>query len=147
MHAVPQLSCFTQNSQQYNIRGIVRYSSTSTADPTSNSWTITDQCADESSSNLVPVVVENVGDEDVETSLELSLLPAIGGSQLLAFQWTVNTQHYSPNTSEPTILLIKDNQAVSSPSDYSVQEITGANKWVYFIIQSLLPRKSFFDHP
>ncbi|KAG0641401.1 laccase 2 [Tuber brumale] len=138
MRAVPQLSCFTMNSQQYNIRGIVRYNS-STSDPTSSSWSITDQCEEEDFHNLSPIVEDNVGSADSSRDFRLSLSPANTGGTLPAIQWTVNNNHYNPNTSAPTIMLINDNRDVTVPKSYSPTEVTSTDGWTYFVIQSLLP--------
>ncbi|PWW73655.1 laccase 2 [Tuber magnatum] len=137
MRAVPQLSCFTMNSQQYNIRGIVRYDS-STLDPTSSSWSITDQCEEEEEDNLVPIVKDNVGSANSEEDFQLSLSPASTGGKLPAFQWTVNNNHYNPNTSAPTMMPINSYGGVTIPEPYSPTEVTAIDGWTYFIIQSLL---------
>jgi hypothetical protein len=131
MRSVPQLTCLNLNSQQYNIRGIIRYDSTSTTDPTSQSWNIQDQCADEDSKNLVPHVVENVGEpEEGKKGFEVGLAPVIGekGKPFLAFHWTVNSNHYRPNTSAPTTLLIGEDVNSNIPKGYSVTELNFENK-------------------
>ncbi|RPA99061.1 laccase 2 [Choiromyces venosus 120613-1] len=136
MRAVPQLSCFTTNTQQYNIRGIVRYDSTSTADPKSSSWSITDQCQEEDPKNLVPIFEDNVGSAELDKDFQLSLSPASTGGVLPVFQWTVNNNHYNPNTSAPTIMLINSNPKVEVPDSYSPAEVTSTDGWTYFVIQT-----------
>jgi FtsP/CotA-like multicopper oxidase with cupredoxin domain len=55
LRAIPQTAC-SDNDNASNIKGIVRYDSTSTSDPTTSAYTYTDSCDDEDMANLVPYV-------------------------------------------------------------------------------------------
>jgi FtsP/CotA-like multicopper oxidase with cupredoxin domain len=55
LRAIPQTSCSDVDNAD-NVKGIVRYDSTSTSDPTSSAYDYTDSCNDEAMANLVPFV-------------------------------------------------------------------------------------------
>jgi hypothetical protein len=121
MRAVPQQTCLTINKSAFNIQGIIRYDSTSTADPTTSSSISLDQCTDEAASNLVPVISQTVGSAAEQDNFSISLLPNLQDS--LEFQWVVNTDRYNPNTQRPTLSLIQENASTTYPSNYSVTAI------------------------
>ena len=142
IRAVPQLSCLNLNTQAYDIRAIARYNKDSQKDPDTQSFNIQDQCADEDSKNLTPHLKQNVdAPNGAEKRFEVGLAPALGkpGEPPVVFQWTVNINHYQPNSSAPTILEVERDVNVMLPKGYAVTELNSADRWVYFVIQSLLP--------
>lgn len=64
IRAIPQTACSDVESPE-NIKGILRYDSTSTSDPTSSAYDYTDNCDDEAMTDLVPYFAS-----DVEASSE-----------------------------------------------------------------------------
>ena len=143
IRAVPQLSCFNINAQAYNIRGIVRYDKDSQQDPETQSFDFQDKCVEEDSTNLVPYLKKNVDapKDSAETGFEVGLVPVPWkpGKPTTVFQWTVNTNHYQPNSSAPTILEVERDVNVTLPKGYAVTELDSVDQWTYFVIQSLLP--------
>lgn len=53
MRAIPQTSC-SDNDNADNIRGIIRYDSSSTSDPTTTGYDYEDNCNDEAMGSLIP---------------------------------------------------------------------------------------------
>lgn len=111
------------NDNPNNITGIVRYDSSSTADPTTTSdITVGSNCGDEPLASLVPYLAMNVGnysDSDV-TQEDLSF--AIGSY----FTWTINSSSLYMNWSDPTILRIFNNESIW-PTDYNVVPVDVRN--------------------
>jgi hypothetical protein len=99
--------------------GIIRYDSSSTADPTTTSdVTVGTYCGDEPVASLVPYLALDVGnytDADV-TEEALSFLASN------AFTWTINSSSLYLNWSNPTTLRIFNNDSIW-PTDYNVVAI------------------------
>ncbi|CUS13825.1 unnamed protein product [Tuber aestivum] len=138
MRAVPQLSCLPPNPRRYDISGIIRYDY-STLDPTSSPWNTTDQCEEENGKHIAPFFKDDAGSANLEENFQLTLLRTNTSGTVPAFQWIVNDNHYNPNTSAPSIMLINEDRGVIVPKSYSATEVTPIDGWTYFIIQSLLP--------
>jgi hypothetical protein len=104
------------NLNAANITGIIRYDSTSTADPTSTS-TVTEStsCGDEPLTSLVPYLALDVG----------NFSTASVGTESLSFsfpdyfRWTLNGSTLVLDWSQPTTLLVYNNETIW-PTDYNV---------------------------
>lgn len=83
MRAVPQTTC-SENDNSDNIRGIVRYDSSSTTDPTSTGYDIADDCDDMPMASLVPYVALDAGSESTQDELGVSFT-TVGSF----FRWTI----------------------------------------------------------
>jgi hypothetical protein len=83
--AIPQTSC-SSNQNQNGIVAIVRYVGASEVDPTTSAYTYTDSCLDESSSNLVPVVVRSPTTFLSGDVLDVAIAPSNG-----LFFWGINS--------------------------------------------------------
>jgi hypothetical protein len=104
------------NLNPTNITGIVRYDSTSTADPTSTGITVGSNCGDEPLESLVPYLAMNVGNYTEVTEEALSF------AFTNYFTWTINSSSLYLNWSDPTILRIFNNETIW-PTDYNVVPI------------------------
>lgn len=82
MRAIPQTSC-SENDSADNIKGIIRYDSSSTDDPTTSAYTYTDSCDDEDMANLVPYLAV-VADEG---SLAEDSAVTVGKNSASVFKW------------------------------------------------------------
>jgi hypothetical protein len=111
-----QTAC-ASNQNANNITGIVRYDSSSTADPvTTSDISITSNCADEPLSNLIPHLAMNVGNFSEVTQETLSF------DFESYFMWTINTSSLYMNWSDPTTLRVLNNLSVF-PTDYNVVSV------------------------
>lgn len=132
LRAIWQTSCSTNDAAD-NILGIIRYDSSSTADPTTTVGDFEDTCGDEPLASLAPYLNLQVGDAATETELDLDFTI----SNL--FKWTINSTVLNAsslylNWEDPTFLKIHNGDSVF-PANYSVQPITVVDEWVYWIIQ------------
>ncbi|KXH41757.1 multicopper oxidase [Colletotrichum simmondsii] len=129
LRAIPQLTC-SENENTLDIKGIVRYDSTSTADPTSEAHTYMDNCLDESMSNLVPVVALEAGQQTYDDTLTVGLQTV--SSQ---FKWTLNNSTFLSDWDYPTVeQVLEGNETFSTQQN--IVHLDQANVWVHFIIQN-----------
>ena len=84
MRAVPQTTC-SNNNNTADIRGIVRYDSSSSDTPTSTGYDLADDCNDMPMSSLVPYVAADAGTET--SSQELPVSVALNSKNLL--RWSI----------------------------------------------------------
>ncbi|KAF8858876.1 hypothetical protein BDZ45DRAFT_704516 [Acephala macrosclerotiorum] len=125
-------ACST-NDNPDGMTGIVRYDSSSTADPTTTSdVTIGSNCGDEPLANLVPYLAMNVGNisEVTEESLSFTFSSY--------FTWTINSSSLYMNWSDPTIIRIYEDEPIW-PTAYNVVPLTADSndEWTVYVIQDL----------
>ncbi|TDZ26366.1 Laccase-2 [Colletotrichum orbiculare MAFF 240422] len=129
LRAIPQLAC-SENENTLDIKGIVRYDSASTADPTGEVPAYNDTCLDEPMSSLVPVKALEAGQQTYDETLTVGL--QVITSQ---FKWTLNNNTFLSDWGYPTIEQVIDNN-----DNFSVQQnivnLDQANVWVHFIIEN-----------
>jgi FtsP/CotA-like multicopper oxidase with cupredoxin domain len=128
MRAIPQVEC-SDNDSADNIKGIVRYDSTSTSDPTTSAYTYTDSCDDEDISDLVPYLAldaEAVSTEDDEAV-------TVGKASSGLFKWAMAATTFVVEWDNPTLLSVYDNDTSFTTSEHVV-ELDTADEWVYFVI-------------
>ncbi|PQE11037.1 putative Laccase-2 protein [Rutstroemia sp. NJR-2017a BVV2] len=122
-------ACST-NDNAANMTGIVRYDSSSTADPTSTPSTVRGTCADEPVASLVPHLKLDVGNYSiVEEGLSFAFTNY--------FTWTINGSSLLLDWANPTTLKIFNNETVF-PTPYNVValEPDAANDdWVVYVIE------------
>jgi hypothetical protein len=106
------------NGNPANITGIVRYDSSSTADPTTTAVTAERSCGDEPLTSLVPYLAMNVGNFSDNAVIEEALSSTSGG----IFNWTLNSSTLYLNWSDPTTLKIFNHENLW-PTDYNVVPI------------------------
>lgn len=127
LRAIPQESC-SDNGNVNNILGIVRYDSSSTADPTSTAYsTLVDSCLDEASSDLVPYLAMDVGTV-VSQDDELATL---GFGTVI--EWTMNAVSFVSEWDYPTTLAIADGNDTWTSAEH-VWSLPNADEWVMMII-------------
>jgi FtsP/CotA-like multicopper oxidase with cupredoxin domain len=125
-------ACST-NDNPDDMTGIIRYDSSSTADPTTTSdVTIGSNCGDEPLANLVPYLALNVG--DISEVTEESLSFAFSSY----FTWTINSSSLYMNWSDPTIIRVYEDQPIW-PTTYNVVPLTADSddEWTVYVIQDL----------
>lgn len=137
LRAIPQEAC-SETSAVDNVKGIIRYDSSSTADPTTSAYSYTDSCADEDSSNLVPYLPLNASDtytygEDEEVAVQVT------DNALL---WTMNKTSFRTQWENPTLMQVA-NDSTSFTAKQHVIQLPQANQWVSFVIHSPFAQ----DHP
>jgi FtsP/CotA-like multicopper oxidase with cupredoxin domain len=130
MRAVPQVTC-SNNDNTDDIKGIVRYDSTSTDDPTTTAYTATDNCDGESYSNLVPYLSKTVGSSSSDDDLPVSI--ATTDSK---FYWYINDTSMYLNWSNPTIEYILDNDTTYGNQTNVITFDDTADEWAYFVIST-----------
>lgn len=107
-------SACSLNLNSDSMTGIVRYDSSSTADPTSNSTvTASTSCGDEPLESLVPYLALDVG--DISTVADESLDFVFGSY----FTWTLNGSSLLLDWASPTLQKITNGDSVF-PTDYNV---------------------------
>lgn len=125
MRAIP---C-SKNANEHNIRGIIRYDASSTDDPESRAWGQTvSVCEDEDSSNFVPYLSLDAGEEDYQVLLNVML-------KTNPFRWYINDTTMAVEWDNPTLKQIYLNQTDWEPRE-AVYELTTANEWAYIIVHS-----------
>ncbi|KAL4959704.1 oxidoreductase tpcJ [Aspergillus stella-maris] len=134
MRVLYQTACNGLSIDNDDIRGILRYDSSSTAEPTSTQWeSITNSCGDEPYASLVPYVHKTVGKSSTQKNLNVAWyydLPE------LYFHWTLNTKALTINWSHPTNAMIHANESIF-PTEYNIYEIPNPGQWTYWVIQDL----------
>lgn len=129
MRAIPQEAC-SDNDNVDNILGIVRYDSSSTADPTTTAYTdIIDSCADEDASNLAPYLAIDVG-AVVDTDTEEAGLGGTGTT----IKWAMNSISFVSEWNYPSVKAIAEGNT-SWTTDEHVWSLPTANEWVMMIIE------------
>jgi FtsP/CotA-like multicopper oxidase with cupredoxin domain len=138
MRAIPQLTC-SNNADPDNIRGIIRYSSSSTADPVSEPWDQIDSCNDELLSNLVPHLSQTVVDPTTDNS-DMTVSVFASGT---VFKWKIGVDSMLVQWAEPSLLQIDNaatnNESAVFESEEAVYQLPDANQWVYFVIETQVP--------
>ncbi|KZF22459.1 multicopper oxidase [Xylona heveae TC161] len=130
LRAIPQTACsYTDNVD--NIKGIVRYDSSSTADPTTTAYDMPNDCNDEPAASLVPYVALNVGPDSSPEDLNVT---SFFTSDNL-FRWAINNVSMALNWQNPTLLQVYDGVSNFTANE-SVVEVNGVNEWVYTVIET-----------
>jgi FtsP/CotA-like multicopper oxidase with cupredoxin domain len=129
IRAIPQTFC-SDNDNADDIKGILRYDATSTADPTSTAYSYIDDCDGEAMSDLVPYVALNAG--AVTTNDEEAITVGKSGS---VFKWFMAATTFAVEWADPTLLQIYNGDSNWTTSSHVVQ-VDNANEWVYFIIET-----------
>lgn len=106
-------ACST-NGDPDGMTGILRYDSSSTADPTTtSSVTATATCGDEDSTNLVPYLSLDVGTMLAPNEQDLSFVFDD------YFKWTLNGSSLLLDWADPTLVMVNNGDSIF-PTDYNV---------------------------
>jgi FtsP/CotA-like multicopper oxidase with cupredoxin domain len=132
MRAIIQQTC-SDNAYPDNVKGIIRYDSTSTEDPTSSAWddATDDDCDDEDMSLIVPYLAIAASD-DPETDESFTVKITNGGNGVL---WEMGTSSFVNQWDYPTIEQAYEGNS-SYATDQQVHSFPDANVWVYWVIQT-----------
>ncbi|KAF2760125.1 laccase-1 [Pseudovirgaria hyperparasitica] len=133
MRATMMTAC-SENDNPDDTKGIIRYDSSSTADPTTTGYDYVDECVDEAISNLVPYVSRSVDTGDSST-LPVTVAKNTDGW----FKWSLGTTSMVVEWGDPTLLQIQTDSAATFEANDAVQSLDTANSWVYYVISTTLP--------
>ncbi|KAG5659112.1 hypothetical protein KAF25_000314 [Fusarium avenaceum] len=131
MRAIPQAAC-SDNDSSDNIKGIVYYGD-SPGTPSTTGYDYTDSCDDETD-NIVPYISKSVDDadwDDLETA-------TVGKNTAGLFKWMLNSTSMLVDWADPTLAQVL-NGSTDYETDDAVIELSEANKWVYFVVETTLP--------
>jgi len=129
IRAIPQTTC-SDNDNTDNIKGIMRYDSTSTDDPTTSAYDYADDCDDEDISSLVPYLAL-----DASTDAESDDFAITVGKSNSLFKWYVAATTFLVDWSAPTVEQIYAGNDTFSTNQHVISLPT-ADEWVYFIIET-----------
>lgn len=136
LRSITQTSC-SSNDAADNIKGIIRYDDSSTANPTTSAYSYTDSCLDEDASNLVPYLAIDASASDEMSTNDLGM-QTIDDTTLWAFNSTV----FRTKWENPTLLQVADGNDTWT-SAQEVIRLPDADKWVYLVVNSPFVT----DHP
>ncbi|KAF2711638.1 multicopper oxidase [Pleomassaria siparia CBS 279.74] len=132
MRAIPQETCSSNNNTD-NIRGILRYDNTSTADPVSQAWAQVDSCEDMPYDSLVPHLSQTVVHPTYDGS-NMTVSVFASGS---VFKWKIGNDSMMVLWDEPSLLQISNGNTTFEEQDV-VYKLPEANEWVYFVIETIV---------
>ncbi|KAF4540341.1 Multicopper oxidase [Lasiodiplodia theobromae] len=137
LRAIPQSSC-SESDATDNVKGIIRYDSSSTSDPTTSAYSYTDSCSDESPSNLVPYIAIDATDSFVDgDSQEVGV--QVTDNALL---WTTNKTSMRTAWEYPTLMQVADGNTTWTRKQQVIQ-FDQVDEWVYIVVHSPFAQ----DHP
>ncbi|KAK7425303.1 hypothetical protein QQZ08_008200 [Neonectria magnoliae] len=130
MRAIPQAAC-SDNESLDNIKGIVYYGD-SPSTPSTDAHSYTDSCDDDTGS-ITPYISHDVSDpqwQDLETA-------TIGKNSAGLFKWYLNSTSMLVEWANPTLTYVL-NGITEHEIDDAVIELSEANQWVYFVVETAL---------
>ncbi|KAI3528810.1 multicopper oxidase [Colletotrichum filicis] len=136
LRSIAQESC-SESDAVDDVKGIIRYSNSSTSDPTTSAYSYTDSCLDEASSNLVPYLAINASDTYISADEKVAV--EVTDNALL---WTMNKTSMHTQWEYPTAMQISQNNSTWLTKQ-NVIHLPDADKWVYMVIHSPFAQ----DHP
>jgi FtsP/CotA-like multicopper oxidase with cupredoxin domain len=110
------------NQNADNITGILRYNSSSTADPTTAGITPSTDCGDEPLASLIPWLSLNV------TNIPAIITEDFSFSFGDYFTWIINSISFYTNWSDPTLLDIIEGASIF-PTDYNIIDVEVCAIW------------------
>ena len=129
IRAIPQTEC-SDNDNADNIKGILKYDSTDSTEPTTSAYTYTDSCDDEDVSDLVPYYALDASDDATEDDFAVT----VGKSNNL-FKWYMAATTFVVEWDDPTLLQIYNDDTNFTTSSHVI-ELDTAEEWVYFVIET-----------
>ncbi|KJK61824.1 Multicopper oxidase [Aspergillus parasiticus SU-1] len=137
LRAIPQEAC-SETDAVDNIKGIIRYNSSSTAEPTTSAYSYTDSCSDEASSDLVPYLAINASENYVYSTSE-DVAVQVTENALL---WTMNKTSFRTQWEYPTLMQVAENNHTWTAKERIIH-LPYRDEWVYMVIHSPFAQ----DHP
>ena len=129
MRAIPQTAC-SDNDNADNIKGIVKYDSSDSTEPTTSAYTYTDSCDDEDVSDLVPYLSKDASTDSVEDDFAVTV-----GRSNNVFKWYMAATTFVAEWADPTLLQVLEDSTNFTTSSHVI-ELDTADEWVYFIIET-----------
>ncbi|CZR69397.1 related to laccase precursor [Phialocephala subalpina] len=129
MRAIPQIAC-SDNDNADNIKGIVKYDSSDSTEPTTSAYTYTDSCDDEDVSDLVPYLSKDASTDSVEDDFAVTV-----GKSNNVFKWYMAATTFVAEWADPTLLQVLEDSTNFTTSSHVI-ELDTADEWVYFIIET-----------
>ncbi|KAI1310840.1 putative extracellular dihydrogeodin oxidase/laccase [Xylaria venustula] len=133
MRAIPQTTC-SNNDNPDNIKGIVRYDSSSTDDPTSSAVDAAsdDDCDDEDMSSLVPYLAIDATDapDGTEDDFAVAIVTSTNG-----VLWEMGSSSMVSEWNYPSLLQVYEGNDTWGDEQQSYA-FPDADVWVYFVIQT-----------
>ncbi|MCJ1236200.1 hypothetical protein MMC14_004178 [Varicellaria rhodocarpa] len=130
IRAIPQISC-APNSNANNIKGIVRYGS-STGDPVTTGYAAPDNCGDMPSADLVPYLKRDVGVDSLNEDMEVT---SGRDSVTDTRRWFIDGTAMEVAWTNPILQQIYESDTTYSNSS-NVYQLPTANVWTYVIIET-----------
>ncbi|KAH6682996.1 laccase [Halenospora varia] len=136
------------NANNGNIKSIFSYSGAANADPTSTSYTIPNNCNDET--GLTPYVVKNVPSTNFATQYEaldilFDLGPSAASNGQNVVRWNVNGSMIDIDWEKPTLQYVESGNS-SYPTELNLITLPKANELHFWVIQSVTGI-TFTPHP
>ena len=129
MRAIPQTAC-SDNDNANNIKGIVKYDSSNSTEPSTSAYTYTDSCDDEDVSDLVPYLSKDVSTDSVEDDFAVTV-----GRSNNVFKWYMAATTFVVEWADPTLLQVLEDSTNFTTSSHVI-ELDTADEWVYFVIET-----------
>jgi len=129
IRAIPQTFC-SDNDNANDIKGILRYDSTSTTDPETSAYTYDDNCDDEDMSSLTPFLEMDAADQTTSDDEPITV-----GRSNNVFKWYMAVTTFEVEWEDPTLLQVYSAAANYTTSSHVI-ELDTADEWVYFIIST-----------
>lgn len=98
VRAVPQTTC-SDNDNADVIKGIIKYDSTNTTEPSTTAYSYTDSCDDEALADLVPYLSLDASAESVEDDFAVTV-----GQSNNVFKWYMAGTTFVSEWDNPTVL-------------------------------------------
>lgn len=137
LRAIPQISC-SESDAVDNVKGIIRYDNSSTADPTTSAYSYEDSCADEDSSDLVPYVAIS-GSNSYNYNDTEAVGVKLTDDEIF---WTMDKTAIRTQWDYPILLQVEEGNNTWTAKQHVIQ-LPDADQWVYMAILSPFAQ----DHP
>jgi len=115
---------------------VFKYKGVDDVIPTSSPYTYTSECIDEPFEKLVPVMALNVGTENQNEDLTVTVGP---NADSTLFKWYISGTSFMSFWGEPTLLGIQENDLAPTFSGDLLIPAPNKGDWVYMVIESGIP--------
>ncbi|KAK8250367.1 Cupredoxin [Phyllosticta capitalensis] len=127
LRAIAQSACSENDNP--TIRGIIHYDG-STDTPSTKAYSYTDECVDESISDLVPYVARTM-----EVGTNLTEAVTVGYNSDDVFRWYMNSTSMEVEWANPTLKSVYNND-LDFTNTSGVVQLDTANKWYFVVIET-----------
>lgn len=134
MRADNQNAC-SATIQADDIKGIVRYSGSAGATPTTTKYNYTTECVDEPLASLIPMAQINATDKDLSWTKDVTI--AASSQQL--FKWYLSGTTFDSRYEDPTLVRVLANDTAPTYSGNLILDLPTMGQWIYIVVQSTIP--------